>query len=102
MNQISRDGQAANRCQDNPLARLQLATRGIGPAQAWLYRIRTAPDFQAASRARHEATVFVAGLEQRRDVTCGQADRLFEVVDGEWRECLKALENQRVTLGDCP
>ncbi|CAI8759628.1 hypothetical protein [Pseudomonas zeae] len=89
-----------NILQDDPLASLHLATVINGPANGWLNRIRTSTNIKAACQARDDATAYVASLEQRREVSTAQADQLFEIVDGQWRECMAVLEGQITLEGD--
>lgn len=57
-----RDALSLNPGSQDCLTVLQLSSWVKGPAQAWLNRIYTVPDFKAARRARDETIAFVAAL----------------------------------------
>ncbi|MHC8403368.1 hypothetical protein ACYZTX_29035 [Pseudomonas sp. MDT1-17] len=69
------------------------------PANAWLNRIRGAEHGKAAREARDDARDFVAGLEQRRDISVAQADRLYTAIDRQWYDRLVTLEQAALTGG---
>ncbi|MFJ7107807.1 hypothetical protein ACIQU2_09340 [Pseudomonas sp. NPDC098740] len=77
--------------EQSKLALLQLPPEIDRPANVWFDKLLAAGNYLAARALRDDCHAFTAALEQRREVTRGEADIMRAAFDQQWFKRIDAL-----------